>query len=159
MVLTIRTDHHSLKNLLNQVIQTSEQQYFLCKLLGYSYTIVYERGRENLAADALSRLPTEEEDDIKSEQLMALMCQPMPAWLDQLREENRSDPWLVNIYYPVRNQAAPLGFDIHDGFVIFQNRYCLGPKSTLCALVLHEFYGSQLGYYRICQQFYWAGTT
>lgn len=73
---TIRTDHHSLKNLLNQVIQTSDQQYFLCKLLGYSYTIVYKRGRENLAADALSRRPEDEEEGINSEQMMSLVCQP-----------------------------------------------------------------------------------
>lgn len=38
---TIRTDHHSLKHLLNQAIQTPEQQFFLTKLLGYSYNIVY----------------------------------------------------------------------------------------------------------------------
>lgn len=74
---TIKTDHHSLKNLLNQVIQTSEQQYFLCKLLGYSYMIVYKKGKENLAADALSRLPVEEEA-ITSKQLMHLVCQPLP---------------------------------------------------------------------------------
>lgn len=30
---TIRTDYHNLKNLLNQVIQIPEQQYFLSKLL------------------------------------------------------------------------------------------------------------------------------
>lgn len=38
---TIRTDHRSLKNLLNQTIHTPEQQFFLTKLMGYSFEIVY----------------------------------------------------------------------------------------------------------------------
>jgi len=60
-VFTIRTDHHPLKNLINQTIQTPEQQFFLTKLLGYSFDIVYRKGKENVAADALSRLPVEKE--------------------------------------------------------------------------------------------------
>lgn len=53
----IKMDHSSLKNLLSQVIQSSEQQYFLTQLLGFSFTIVYKRGKENTVTDALSRLP------------------------------------------------------------------------------------------------------
>lgn len=44
----IRTDHHSLKNLLEQTIQTPEQQYFLTKLLGYSFKIVYRIAVEKM---------------------------------------------------------------------------------------------------------------
>lgn len=80
---TIRTDHHPLKNLLNQTIQTPEQQYFLTKLLGYSYDIVYRKGKENVAADSLSRLPAKEEDWIKAE-LSLLEAKPVAEWADQL---------------------------------------------------------------------------
>jgi len=38
---TIVTDHHSLKELLNQVIQTLEQQMYLARLMGYDYDIQY----------------------------------------------------------------------------------------------------------------------
>ena len=51
----IRIAQKSLYALLNQVIQTLEQQQYLAKLLGYQYSIVYKPGRENRAADALSR--------------------------------------------------------------------------------------------------------
>lgn len=54
---TIKTDHRSLKNLMNQVIQTPEQQQYISKLLGYVYNIVYKPGKDNTVADALSRLP------------------------------------------------------------------------------------------------------
>lgn len=52
----IRTDHKSLKYLLEQRISTMDQQRWLVKLKGYDYEIEYRPGRENLAADALSRL-------------------------------------------------------------------------------------------------------
>lgn len=51
----IRTDHHSLKYLLEQKNTTSLQQKGLSKLLGLNYTIQYKRGVENCVADALSR--------------------------------------------------------------------------------------------------------
>lgn len=51
----IQTDHRSLKELLTQVIQTPEQQFYLSKLLGYHYDIQYKPGKTNTVADALSR--------------------------------------------------------------------------------------------------------
>ncbi|KAJ4749205.1 polyprotein [Rhynchospora pubera] len=53
----IRTDHRSLQNMLKQTIQTPEQQQFLSKLVGYSYSIEYKSGPSNAVADALSRVP------------------------------------------------------------------------------------------------------
>ncbi|KAL8115234.1 hypothetical protein AgCh_021897 [Apium graveolens] len=50
----IYTDRKSLKNLMQQVIQTPEQQYYLTKLLGYNNKILYKPGRSNAAADALA---------------------------------------------------------------------------------------------------------
>ena len=51
----IRTDQQSLKALSDQTIQTPEQQKWLHKFLGYDFTIEYKPGKDNIAADALSR--------------------------------------------------------------------------------------------------------
>ena len=51
----IKTDHISLKYLLEQKLNTSTQHKGLSKLLGLDYVIEYKRGSENRVADALSR--------------------------------------------------------------------------------------------------------
>jgi hypothetical protein len=51
----IHINHVSLKYLLDQKIITPMQHQWLVKLMGYDYEIEYRRGKENLAADALSK--------------------------------------------------------------------------------------------------------
>lgn len=60
----IKTYHRSLENILTQVIQTPEQQIFLCKLLGYNFTAVYKPRKDNLAVDAFSICFEEGEEEI-----------------------------------------------------------------------------------------------
>jgi hypothetical protein len=53
----IHTDQQSLVHLNEQRLHTPWQQKVFTKLLGLNYKIVYRRGVENSAADALSRKP------------------------------------------------------------------------------------------------------
>ncbi|XP_010491426.2 PREDICTED: uncharacterized protein LOC104769009 [Camelina sativa] len=52
----IRTDQRSLKYLLEQRLNTPIQQQWLPKLLEFDYEIQYRQGKDNIAADALSRV-------------------------------------------------------------------------------------------------------
>nr|GEW49337.1 hypothetical protein [Tanacetum cinerariifolium] len=52
----IKSDHFSLKYLLDQRLTTPFQTKWLPKLLGFDYEISYKKGSENVAADALSRV-------------------------------------------------------------------------------------------------------
>ena len=51
----LRTDHQSLKFLLEQRIATPAQQKWLAKLLGYLFVVEYKKGVDNKIVDALSR--------------------------------------------------------------------------------------------------------
>lgn len=50
----IKSNHRGLRELMTQVAQTQEQQFYLTKLLGYDYVIVYRTWISNGVADALS---------------------------------------------------------------------------------------------------------
>lgn len=50
----IHTDSWSLRELMTQIVQTLEQQFYLAKLLRYSFKILYKPGSQNKVVDALS---------------------------------------------------------------------------------------------------------
>lgn len=79
----IHTDHRSLKFLLEQRIGIPTQQRWLSKLMGSDYHNVYKRGKENGAADALSRVKE-----------CAAISSPVPSWIAKFKEDNQDDPYL-----------------------------------------------------------------
>lgn len=50
----VKTDHQSLKFLLDQRVGTPMQQKWVTKLMGYDFMVEYKKGKENVVADALS---------------------------------------------------------------------------------------------------------
>jgi hypothetical protein len=56
----IRTDHYSLKFLLDQRLSTMPQHQWISKLFGYDFDVMYRPGCLNVVADALSRRDAEE---------------------------------------------------------------------------------------------------
>lgn len=71
----LRTDQKSLKSLLDQSLQMPKQQAWLHKLMVYDFRIEYKPDKDNLAADALSRL------------LSLSWSEPVAAFSQQLRME------------------------------------------------------------------------
>lgn len=69
----IQSDHRSLASLDEQRLHTPWQRKALTKLLGLRYKIVYQPGRENSAADALSRKDSDAE--------LAAVSVSVPVWL------------------------------------------------------------------------------
>jgi len=52
----IKTDHFSLKYLIEQKITSAFQRKWLSKLMGYDYEDCYKKGKENVVVNGLSRV-------------------------------------------------------------------------------------------------------
>lgn len=77
----ILVDHRSLRELMNQAVQTLEQHRYLARLLGFDYTIQYRSGKTNVVADALSRV----QDDQTT--FLYLLLMPQFIFLEDLCKE------------------------------------------------------------------------
>lgn len=73
----IVTDQRSISHLNDQHLHTQWQHKVLTKMLGLQYTIVYRKGPENSAADALSRRP-----HISS--VLYALSNVQPSWLQDI---------------------------------------------------------------------------
>jgi hypothetical protein len=102
----IRTDHFSLKFLLDQKLSTIPQHQWANKLLGFDFRIEYKPGSTNVVADALSCRDTDEEAQLATLSTtsfdlfdMLRVAYDTDVALQQLRTEvaagNRGDKWRV----------------------------------------------------------------
>ena len=80
---TIATDHKSLIHLGEQKLQEGMQHKAFLKLLGLQYKIVYKKGLENKAADALSRQA--------EPSTVAAISTSTPRWLEIIVEGYTKD--------------------------------------------------------------------
>jgi len=72
----IQTDHKSLSYLSEQNLQSDLQRKAMTRLMGLQFRVVYKKGKENVAADALSRVG----------HLMAIQAvsEVKPLWLQEV---------------------------------------------------------------------------
>lgn len=82
----IRTDHQSLKFLLEQRLSTMLQQKWLAKLMGFNYEICYKKGQENVVADALSRIP----ENYREARITAIVT-AQQLWLGEVMDSYMND--------------------------------------------------------------------
>lgn len=83
----IKTDQQSLKYLLEQRVGTPTQQKWLSKLIGYDFRVEFRAGKENLAADALSR-----QEDITEQGTLWAISTQIVHWADQIKDSYKNDP-------------------------------------------------------------------
>jgi hypothetical protein len=148
----VSTDQKSLKFLLNQTISTITQQRWLVKLLGYDYDIEYKRGKENLVADALSRVE-------EPKTLMAI-SHPVPYWLEPIQEEIQSNPELQALVIRIQAGEAVGPWKFREGLIFFKERVYLPSTSPFIPPILAEIHGStHEGFFKTMNRlktvFYW----
>ncbi|KAJ9547082.1 hypothetical protein OSB04_019625 [Centaurea solstitialis] len=152
-------DQKSLRFLLEQRITNPGQQNWVAKLLGYQFDILYKPGRENRAADALSRRAEDGE-------LSSLTSGPVWVQGTQLMEEVRTDPGLQLIIRDLStNPKSHPGYTVKHGVLFYKDRLVIPRTSPLIPSLLAEFHsslsGGHSGYYRtyrrLAANLYWPG--
>ena len=95
----VRTNHQSLKFLLEQRIATPAQQKWLAKLLRYAFVVEYKKGVENKVANALSRRSDYihvscQQDESSKASCLLLLSVPDPTWLHILKDSYSQDQYM-----------------------------------------------------------------
>ncbi|KAJ9547856.1 LOW QUALITY PROTEIN: hypothetical protein OSB04_020399 [Centaurea solstitialis] len=156
---TVFTDQKSLRHLLQQRVASADQQNWMAKLLGYHFKVMYKPGRENSAADALSRLPEEAE-------LMVMTSFPVWSQLQQIQDEIRKSKELQKVLEDLqRDPNSRPGFALQNGVLLHKDRLVLASDSAVIPDILTEFHSSVIGghlgflrtYKRIAMNVYWIG--
>lgn len=134
----VRTDHKSIRELLQQTIQTPEQQRYVSKLLGYHFRIEFRTGCSNKAADALSRLP--EDQTATSPQFIAMSIASMPISevYEILRQENTTLDDMVELHRLFGAKKLGQDYSVSNGLLMFRRRFYVSPKSLLIPRLLEE---------------------
>jgi len=135
---TIITDQRSLIHLGEQKIHQSMQQKAFIKLLGLQYKLVYKKGLDNKAADALSRQST-------SENLCATSVST-PKWLEIIVEGYQQDPQAQQLLTEL-SVVTPndKGYALVDGIIKHKGRIWLGNHKEAHQAVLLALHASGLG--------------
>ncbi|GJZ87135.1 ty3-gypsy retrotransposon protein [Tanacetum coccineum] len=133
----IRTDHKSIKELMQQVIQTPIQQKYVQKRMGFDFVVEYKPGVANQIVDALSRMY--KDGELVKSKFMAI-SQPIVGLLGNLKSKNETLEELQALHQQLDTGSRTDGFWREQGLLIFRNRYYVGTKSKLKALLLREFH-------------------
>ena len=145
----IRSDKKSLKDLLQQVIQTPDQHLYIRTLMGFKFRIEYKTGTSNRVADALSRRDPYAD---QAATLLSAISQPLPDLLAALRlETGRSDT------------LSAIRLSYCDGFIYFKRRIYVDPHSPSRATLLFEHHTTSAAghpvvdrtFRRLASGFYW----
>jgi len=153
----IVTDHRSLVQLTEQRLHTPWQQKVFTKLIGLQYKIIYRKGADNGAADALSRCPIAHLSTVS-------VCQPQ--WLDEVVSSYTADARAKEMLskLALTSDAVP-HFTLRDGVIRYKNRIWVGNDIGLQTKLITAVHASAVGghsgvavtYRRLKQLFAWTG--
>nr|CAD1821648.1 unnamed protein product [Ananas comosus var. bracteatus] len=151
----VKTDHQSLKYLLEQRVSTPSQQKWISKLMGYDYELVYKKGRENVVADALSRAPS----------LQAISAIHTDL-LDQIKLSWHQDDRIKKILAEKQlgDHSSP-HYTWAQGLLKRKEKLVVGNVPNLRIRLINDFHSSSAGGHsgaevtarRLKSYFYWKG--
>ncbi|CAO2146507.1 unnamed protein product [Urochloa humidicola] len=120
----VRTDHYSLKFLLDQRMSIIPQHTWVSKLFGYDFSVEYNPGKNNTVADALSR---------RDEGALSAHALSSPAFqlFDEFRREAEHLPEILTAKQMIGRGEATSAWTIVDVLVLHDGRVFAPSSSAL----------------------------
>ncbi|WVZ83940.1 hypothetical protein U9M48_031034 [Paspalum notatum var. saurae] len=154
----IKTDHKSLAYLLEQNLHSDLQRKAMARLMGLKFKIVYNRGKDNVAADALSR--------VNHLMVLQAVSAVQPAWLQEVLNsyttDSRAQELLAQL---VVHSPNAKGYSLDQGLIKYKGKFWLGNNSAIQTKVIAAFHSIPIGghsginntYYKVNKLFAWKG--
>lgn len=154
----VLTDHKSLAYLKEQNLHSELQRKAMTRMMGLTFKIVYKQGKDNLAADALSRVA-----HMLAVQAVSLL---QPQWIQEVLNSYATDPqaqeFLTQLAIHSPNEK---GFSLDNGLIRKGNLIWIDSNSALQTRLITAFHSSPIGghsgvnatYHRLKQNFTWKG--
>ena len=134
----IKTDHKSLAYLTEQNLHSDMQRKAMTRLMGLQFKVVYKKGKDNQAADALSRVG----------HLLALQAisQVQTQWVQEVINsyvtDSRAQELLSQLAVHTPNDQ---GYSLHQGLNRYQGRLWVGANSAIQTKIIAAFHSSAVG--------------
>ncbi|KAK1606382.1 hypothetical protein QYE76_030055 [Lolium multiflorum] len=160
----VRTDHYSLKFLLDQRLSTVPQHQWISKLFGFDFTVEYRPGRLNTVADALSRRDAEPDatEGDSAGHLLCIRSGPSFALFDRIRQATVAAPAAQLLRQQLAAGELDAPWRVADGLLLHGRRVFVPDHEDLRHQVLllahsagHE--GVQKTLHRLRADFYIPG--
>jgi hypothetical protein len=120
----ILTDHKSLAYLKEQNLHSEMQRKAMTRLMGLQFKIVYTKGKENVVADALSRLP-----HLFSLQAVSIV---RPYWVQEVLNSYTTDPRAQELLQELSiHSPYTAGYSLENGLIRHNSKLWIGNNTTL----------------------------
>ncbi|GJZ05333.1 retrotransposon-related protein [Tanacetum coccineum] len=136
----IKTNHFSLKYVLDQRITTPFQSKWLPKLLGFDYEIEYKKGKENVVVDAFSRVQRQ------SEVFTLLFKVTTNEFMDAVTQLWTTDPFFSNVIQGLQDETASNSKYIWNNQQLKRKgKWAVRANSELIVALVKHFHTSVIG--------------
>ncbi|XP_074327634.1 uncharacterized protein LOC141665550 [Apium graveolens] len=144
----IKTDKQAIKYFLIQKLSTVVQQKWLSRLLGFDYSIMYNKGKDNVVADPLSRLHGQSgcEKEVNEKGELAGMSLLIPRWKEDIVKSVENDEEATDIMTRIAlNPTAEPNFSMSDRDLRKEGKLYVGASNGVRQEIIRNLHNTGEG--------------